>query len=90
MKLRRAKARMSPAEEAHLWSEVFDHGCFLLAGTAELLGVDEKYPEAAARLAWRRLGRLYLAKGLGRREGYEECGRGRWALDEFGEPEQCR
>ena len=77
VKLRRPKTRRDPLAEAKLWSTFFDHGCFLLAGTDDQLGVSEETADEAAGEAWGRLGRLYLTSGIGHAH---------WALEAFGEP----
>ena len=80
-------AATSP-EALALWRDAFDGGGFLLAGTAEALGVPEQGEGfyAAAKHAWRRLGRAYLASQDVKVDGVPRAGSGAWALQEFGEP----
>lgn len=100
VKRRKAKGRMTPREEAEFWGDYFDLGTFLLAGWEDRLGLAwippgdregwaarEPKVEAAGGDAWARLGRLYLDEGLG---NSAPRGRGRWALQTFGEPGRCR
>lgn len=98
VKRRRSKTRQTPRQEAAFWANFWDGGSFLLGDWPLELGLPmggpatraecERSPEvrALARDAWDRLGRWYLAEGIGRVEGVPGAGGGAWALREFGEP----
>ena len=90
VKRRRGKARMTPAQEADAWCDYFNCGAFLLAGTAEDLGLsDDGDHDEAARDAWHRLGALFLIEARQHGFGRSGSGHGRWALEKFGRP-PCR
>lgn len=99
VKRTKPKARRDPEAEAAFWAEFWDAGGFLLAGWAERLGLGPVMPGKewqdaerrpvvmeAARDAWARLGRDYLAGRLGRAHRADDPERGAWALEQFGEP----
>lgn len=95
---RKSKRRVNPATEAEAWACVFQTGHDFFGEAADLCGVPEPGsvwpPEAraeaqgpwtaAARAAWGRVGRLYLDTL------HDPVTRTAWALEQFGEPEQCR
>lgn len=86
---RQAKRRNSPEIEAEAWATLFATGRDFFDDLKEWgfrreLFAPGTAARAAAPEAWKRLGRIFLDRGLG--DGFL-CET--WALKQFGEPETC-
>jgi len=83
---RQAKRRASPEAELEAWATLFATGHDFFSDLKEWGFVRESFaPGTAARAAapeaWKRLGRIFLDRGLGDAFNGEP-----WALKQFGEP----
>ena len=84
VKRRRTKRRLDPRAELEAWADYFDLGIAFTCSWEDVGLSSEAEMREAAPAAWGRVGRAFLDGGM----SWNNSGIP-WALEEFGEPEQC-